>query len=296
MRLGLHLDIRGGHLAALRRAEALGCRAMQVLAYRRRPARGTGAEPGVATGVSTRWEDPAARELNEFRAAREAGPVESLIVHARYLPYLSAEDPQRRARSRALLVRELRLADALGGGCLVVHLGAWSYGSERRRGLELFAEAAAAACAEAAPTARLVIENVPGGGRRLGGSLEELAEALELLARRGARAQICLDTAHAWAHGYELDTREGMWRFLARAHRLFDAANVPVFHLNDSRARHGSRREHHWHWGRGLLGSEGLAALLERPEYAGAAGILETPPGPGEDEANLRFVRALLPR
>jgi deoxyribonuclease-4 len=115
---------------------------------------------------------------------------------------------------------------------------------------------------------------------------------LEELAALGGHVEgFCLDTAHAWAAGYELATAEGMLKFLSKAHRLLGSERVRAFHLNDSGALLGSNREHHASWGTGRLGSEGLKALLDRPEYAGALGILETPRG--EDERNLAFVRRL---
>jgi len=105
---------------------------------------------------------------------------------------------------------------------------------------------------------------------------------------------ICLDTAHAYAAGYDCSTIEGALKFIARAHRLMGFDAVKAFHLNDTRALLGSNRENHEHWGKGRLGSEGLKALLTREEFAGTPGILETPKdGVEADRANLKFAGAL---
>jgi deoxyribonuclease IV len=137
----------------------------------------------------------------------------------------------------------------------------------------------------------VLVENVPGGGRRLGGRLEDLARLLDALPAR-VKAAACLDTAHAWAAGYELSTAEGALKFAARAHRLL-GDRVRAFHLNDSRAVFHSHRENHWHLGRGRLGLEGLKVLLEREEYADLPAILETPKEPGADAENLKVARGL---
>ena len=79
-------------------------------------------------------------------------------------------------------------------------------------------------------------------------------------------------------------------KFLARAHRLF-GDGVKAFHLNDTRAKLGSHLESHEHWGSGFLGKEGVRALLARPEYTQAVGILETPKEPGADARNLAWLR-----
>lgn len=272
MILGVHCDVRQGYVNALRQAEALDCGAMQILTYRRHHV-------------------PTEDEFAAFRAAFAASALERLVLHVRYLPALASEDAERRARSIELLATELRYARALGGNWLILHMGAYSPDANAADGMQLFADGICAALERAQGGVPLVLENVPGGGRRMGGSLEELAALGERLARRNTPLRFCLDTAHAWSYGYDLDTREGMWRFLGRAHRLFGADNIPVFHLNDSRAPHGSKLENHRHWGEGFLGTEGMRALFQRAEYRGATGILEMPPG--RDAENLAYVRGL---
>lgn len=273
MLLGVHCGVRGGYLSALSRARALACEAMQMLTY-------------------PRHQDPSEAELAAFREAYSRSGLMRLVLHVRYLPFLACEEEALRARSARLLAREMRLAQGLGGDWLVLHLGAYSPGSSVERGMGLFADGVKAAAEESGSTVPLLIENIPGGGRRMGGSLEELASFREILSRRGLRAGVCIDTAHAWAYGYELDSREGMGRFLARVDRLIGAGDVPVFHVNDSRAPQGSHRENHWPWGGGCVAREALAALLERGEYRNAVGIIEAAE-PAADEANLAYVRSV---
>ncbi len=276
MILGLHCDVRRGYEAALRCAEELGCEAMQILTYRRH-------------------HEPDEAEFAAFREAFEKSSVERLVLHVRYLPALASENQERYRRSIELLVRELLFARALGGDCLVLHIGAYSPGSSVERGMALFSEGVREALDRAAIEVPLVVENVPGGGRRLGGSLEELSDLKGRFERLGVAAQFCLDTAHAWAYGYDLDSQDGMWRFLGRVHRLLGADSIRVFHLNDSRAPHGSNLENHRYWGEGFLGTEGMKALFTREEYRGAVGIHEAPTfDPGKNSASLACLRGLL--
>ncbi|MBI3299092.1 MAG: TIM barrel protein [Elusimicrobia bacterium] len=282
MKIGLHVGIRQGPLAALNRARELGLEAMQVLPYRRLPAREEAAD-------GFRWEAPDPEEAAAFRAARAAGGPR-LAAHVRYLPFLAGADDIRREASVVLLSRELRFSTLLGAEQLVLHLGAYSPGSSPAEGLRHFVDGAVEALRRAGGGPPLVVENVPGGGRRMGGTLEELAAFRELLAARGVASLVCLDTAHAWAAGYDVATAEGMGAFLDRAAGLFGAPALALFHLNDTVAPRGSHRENHCHWGEGLLGDAGLKVLLSRSELAGAAGILEMPPG--KDEASLAYVRS----
>lgn len=240
-----------------------------------------------------RHHEPDPSEMEEFRKRRAAGPVGRLLVHSRFVPSLASSDEKRRRRSIALLSRELKLSAGWGAEAFVLHAGAYSPGSDAKEGIRLAAGAMAQAASESGVSMPILIENVPGGGRRIGGTIEELSELLNLARRIGLSAGICADTAHGWAAGYELSSAEGMYRFLGRVHRLIGAENAGAFHLNDTRSLLGSHRENHCHWGEGYLGSEGLKVLLERPEYASALGILETPPGGKDDRKNLDFVRQL---
>lgn len=281
MLLGLHVGIRQGPLAALERAESLGAEVLQVLPYRRRP--------GGAEGF--RWEPPDPREAASLRGRLASSGVRRLVAHSRFVPFLASSEESGWRRSADLLARELGFSSALGAAGFVLHLGAYSPGSDAPSGIRRFADGVLAAYSEAGGGPPLVIENVPGGGRRMGGRLEEVAALRDELGRRGMSCEVCLDTAHAWAAGYDPGSADGMDAFLDRAAALFGAPAVTLFHLNDTGSGRGSHREHHEHWGRGALGSDGLRRLLARRDFAGAAGVLEMPPG--RDPENLAFVRTL---
>lgn len=274
MRLGIHASVRGGYAAALADALALGCESLQILPYRRHHL-------------------PSGEELSSFAAARSAAKLQ-LLVHSRFVPSLASSDSVRRNRSIEHLANELILTTALGGDAYVIHGGAYSPDSSLEAGVGLFARSVIMAVQQSACRTPLLLENVPGGGRRMGGSLEDLARLQDALKPRLPTVGVCLDTAHAYAAGYDCSTAEGSLSFLARAHRLLGFDAVRAFHLNDTRALLSSHREHHEHWGKGRLGSEGLMALLDREEFSSIPGILELPAGGREDDrASLEFVRKL---
>ncbi|MCR4295456.1 MAG: deoxyribonuclease IV [Elusimicrobia bacterium] len=274
MRLGVHASVRGGFGAALEEALALGCESLQILPYRRHI-------------------QPSPEELSSFAAARSAAKLQ-LLVHSRFVPSLASSDSVRRNRSIKHLANELILTTALGGDAYVIHGGAYSPDSSLETGVKLFAQSVIMAVQQSACRTPLLLENVPGGGRRMGGSLEDLARLQDALKPSLPDVGVCLDTAHAYAAGYDCSTAEGSLSFLARAHRLLGFDAVKAFHLNDTRALLSSHREHHEHWGRGRLGGEGLKALLDREEFSSAPAILETPKDfPGADRANLEFARGL---
>ncbi len=274
MILGVHASVRRGHLRALDEAAELSCAALQVLPY-------------------PRHQSPTDAELSEFRAARAASSVRVLLVHSRFVPSLASSDEARRARSVAHLAEEFRLSAALGGDAYVLHAGAYSPDSDAVKGIQLFSDSVRRAVEKSGYRGTLLLENVPGGGRRMGGSFEDLARLQDAVRPHVRDLGACLDTAHAWAQGYDLSTAEAALKFVSRAHRLLGFDAIRAFHLNDSRALLGSHREHHEHWGKGRLGLEGLKVLLEREEFREVPGILETPKDPGADAVNLALARRL---
>ncbi len=274
MILGIHASVRRGFSAALEEAESLGCAAMQMLPY-------------------PRHQEPSPESLAQFRAARERGCVRRLLIHSRFVPSLASAEESRRARSVSHLEKELRLAEALGGEAYVLHAGAYSPDSDKTEGIRLFVDSVGLAWRRSGAKVPILLENVPGGGRRLGGSLEELAELLAGVSRWVPGAGVCLDSAHAFAAGHDISTAEGVLKFLARVNRLIGAEMVRAFHLNDTRAHLGTHLESHEHWGQGRLRAECLGAFLGRTEYADTPAILETPKEEGADRRNLDFAKEL---
>ena len=156
MILGIHASVRRGFAAALEEAGVLGCAAMQMLPY-------------------PRHQEPTPPQLAEFRAARERSCIRRLLIHSRFVPSLASSEEVRRSRSVSHLEKELRLAEGLGGEAYVLHAGAFSPESDKGEGVRLFADSVGLAYRRSGVRIPILVENVPGGGRRLGGSLEELS-------------------------------------------------------------------------------------------------------------------------
>ncbi len=272
MIIGIHGPVGRGLEGALETAVSLGLPALQMLPYRRHHI-------------------PGAEDLAAFRAKRSASGVTRLVVHSRFVPSLASSDERRRERSAALLAMELRLASGLGAEAYILHAGAYSPEAQAAEGMRLCVEAILSAVVTAGTRIPIWVENVPGGGRRIGGTLEEVAAIIRGL-RRTTSSGACLDTAHAHAAGYDLSSAEGMLKFLAQVNRVIGAENVRCWHLNDTHARLESHRESHAVWGEGFLGREGLRELLRRDAYRDCLGIIEPPLAPDSYRKCAEFVQA----
>lgn len=279
MHIGMHLSIAGGLPLSLARAHFLGCSALQIFVQNPR-----------AWG----WRPVPAEEIAAFREGRRRYGIKVVAAHLSYLPNLAAGDEPLYQRSWERLRAELALAQALGLDYLVCHPGHTVDPEEGRRrliaGLQVVVRALP-------PPPLVLLENTAGQKNELGASLIALGEILSLCQ---VPIGLCLDTAHAFAAGYNLRQaghRRRLGREIAAGPGL---ATLQLIHLNDSLHPCGSRRDRHWHLGQGRIGRLGLQKFIS--EYAGVAAalILETPKKePTDDPRNLAVAKDLaagLPR
>jgi deoxyribonuclease-4 len=184
------------------------------------------------------------------------------------------------------------LAVATLGGIRFVNTHLGSYGTrDRDEAFTAICRALETALAGIEPGVFLVIENSAGAGNLAGGTLEELGSFIRSVGH--PQLGICLDTAHAWASGYAIDTKEGVDRFIERAEQEIGLERLPLFHFNDTEVPLGASRDRHWHIGEGKIGFEGFRALLAHPELREKTAILETPGTDADDVRNMQTILAI---
>lgn len=275
MRIGLHVRVGGGHAKAVEHAKAAGCDALQIFSSNARSYR-----PIAIDGVA----------LDAFAQMRRDANLDPCAIHTPYLVNLASQD--RKIYEGSLRVIRGDLAVAARGGMRFVNTHLGSYGNrERRGGFDAICRALEAALHDVAPGVFLVLENSAGAGNLAGGTLEELGAFVKTVAH--PQLGVCLDTAHAWAAGYEINSHAGVDRFLDSADREIGIDRLLMFHFNDTEVPLGGSRDRHWHIGEGKIGLEGFRALLARPELRGKTAILETPGDDADDLRNVQTVRAL---
>jgi deoxyribonuclease-4 len=276
MRIGLHVPVETGYDAAVAYARSLGAEAMQFFAG------------NPKTYRTTAFDRPSLERFRELRAEHGLDPA---VIHTSYLINLASEDPKIAANSLRLLKNDLAFAGAGGVRYVNTHLG--SYGKRpRSEGFAKVVSALEAALAEIPPDVALVLENSAGAGQLCGGTIEELGEFMRALGH--PQLGICIDTAHAWAAGYEIDAKAGVDRFVDLVAREISFERLGLFHFNDTQIALGAHRDRHWHIGEGSIGFEGFRALLAHPELQGKTAILETPGTETDDRRNMASIRTIL--
>jgi deoxyribonuclease-4 len=311
-RIGIHTSIAGEPSRALDTAASIGCTALQIFSGSPR----MWPRPHQRTIAA-----PIAKRFRERRAELRLGPV---AIHANYLINLASPDPIRWESSVAAFRDEIIRALQLGADYLIVHPGSPRDGGIAR-GIENVAEAVARAFVgarsrgfgtvpqPATPSdldagssvfvpdgcVRVLFENTAGQGTGLASEFSHLRDLLEACRTRSVTPEpgICLDTAHLLAAGFEIRTPEGLDRTLDEADAAFSLENVRVIHCNDSKAPLAARIDRHQHIGRGHIGKEAFARILNHPRLRtpGRAFLAETPiDRPGDDRRNVRALWSLL--
>jgi deoxyribonuclease IV len=274
MRFGVHVSIGAGFpRKTIDEALAAGCDCIQIFAGNPRGWRRTPYD-------AAKWQ--------AFRVSREQHKIFPVVIHTSYLVNLTTDDRTLHRNSTTLVAHDLEVAALAGIEYVNTHLG--SYGSQDKAvGLKRVIETIGKLIAAAKPGPMLLLENSAGAGNLCGGTLEELGAIVRAVGSK--RVGVCMDTAHAWASGYDIHTAKGVDAFAAGIDKHIGFARVRALHLNDTQVPLGARRDLHWHVGRGNIGPAGFRALLRRPELADVAVICETPKTPEEDKANLRAAR-----
>ncbi len=275
MRIGMHVHVAAGYVKAVEHAKAVGCEALQVFSTNPRSYRTTAIDETA---------------LEKFATLRHEAGLDPCVIHTPYLINLASTDPKIAQGSLKLLRNDLAVAARGGMRYVNTHLG--SYGTrDRSEGVDAICRALEDALAGIEPGVFLVLENSAGAGKLAGGTLEELGGLVRSLAH--PQLGVCLDTAHAWASGYAIDSKGGVDRFVERAEREIGVERILMFHFNDTEVELGASRDRHWHIGEGRIGFEGFRALLAHPELRGKTAILETPGNDEDDARNMQTIKAI---
>jgi deoxyribonuclease-4 len=280
MRFGVHCSVRKGLSNALEEAHRLGCDTLQIFTHSPRLWRAPRVTP---------------EDADRFHARRQALGLYPLVVHTPYLPNLCTIDERMYVRSNQALRSDMEICERIRADFLVIHPGAYSEGSHLGEAIARMAKALNHVLAGGGKTT-ILIENLAGGGRRIGDRFEHLRDLMARIDHQ-ERVGFCLDTAHTLGSGYGFSSAEEVEQTLGLIERTLGLAKVSVIHANDSKAPRGSHRDLHQHIGDGYIGREAFSALLRDKRLAGATVILETPKdNPDSDAKNLQALRALADR
>ncbi|MEF8975896.1 MAG: deoxyribonuclease IV [Halapricum sp.] len=256
MLIGAHTSIAGGVYNAVDEQVEYGGNCGQIFSH----------SPQV-------WQDPniGDEEAERFRERSDEEGVGPWVIHSSYLVNLCTPKDDLREKSIDSMQKEVEAADKLGIEYLNVHLGAHT-GAGVEGGLDNAASALDELDIPEGVT--VLVESDAGSGTKLGGEFEHLAAVLE---RSEQGLEVCLDTAHMFAAGYDLSTPEAVEETVVEFDDLVGLENLACIHLNDSKHECGTNKDEHAHIGDGLIGEDGIRAVVNHAGLRDVPFVLETP-------------------
>lgn len=257
LNIGCHLSSSKGFLAMGRTALSIGANTFQF--FTRNP-RG-----GKAKAVVP--EDAAAlvRLAAEHDFAR-------LLAHAPYTLNPCAAREELRDFARSVMEGDLALLEYVPGNMYNFHPG-----SHVRQGPEIGIEKIAALLNDVLyreQSTTVLLETMAGKGSEIGCSFEELRAIIDKV-RLEDKLGVCLDTCHIFDGGYDIvHDLDGV---LEQFDRIVGLERLKAVHLNDSLNPLGSHKDRHACIGKGQIGLEALAAVVNHPALRQLPFYLETP-------------------
>jgi len=278
--LGAHMSIGGGVHRAIERSCSINSTAMQIF---------------VKNNMQWFARPLERKEITAFLRHAQRAQISAAFAHANYLINLAATNPQFHANSLRALAEELVRADHLELPFLVLHPGA-HLGAGEEAGLDRIVGSIDAVHAVLPKTkTKIALETTAGQGSCLGHSFEQIAYIISSVGEP-ERLCVCLDTAHVFAAGYDIETESSTRKMFAKFDRTIGLNRLAALHLNDSKTPRGSRVDRHEHIGQGKIGLNAFRFIMRDRRFRKVPKVLETPKGKEllEDVENMKTLRGLL--
>ncbi len=171
--------------------------------------------------------------------------------------------------------RELNIAKQLAFTHLVVHPGSAAEGHTKIQGIKILANSLNQILNEN-HTIKIVLENTAHGNLTIGSDLSDFYELLQQI-EQPEKLLFCLDTSHAYAHGYNLHDLNEQIKFMDLIKHAIGFEKICLIHLNDTNETLGRKIDKHAIPGAGHIGTTALKHFLLHPQIISIPVIIEPP-------------------
>jgi len=274
--VGAHVSASGGVENAPLNAKAIGAKAFALFTKNQRQ--------WVAKPLTI-------KSIDEFKINLQEANIkpEHILPHDSYLINLGAPDKDKLEKSRNAFIDELQRCEQLGLKLLNFHPGSHLQKiSKRAANYEELVKEAEEKCLDTIAESMnlaieatkdsdviLVIENTAGQGTNLGYKFEHLAYLIDKVEDK-SRVGVCIDTAHTFAAGYDLRTKEAYEKTMQEFDEIVGFKYLKGMHINDSKAKFASRVDRHHNLGYGEIGLDAFKFIMNDSRMDDIPLILET--------------------
>jgi len=260
--IGAHVSAAGGVENAPVRAEEIGATAFALFTKNQR-----------------QWKAKPLTEENitkfKQRVDERGFSMDAIMPHDSYLINLGHPEKEKLQKSRDAFLIELQRCEQLGIKLINFHPGSHLNKISEKECLARNAESINIAL-DQTEFVKAVIENTAGQGTNLGFRFEHLAEMIEQVDQKD-RVGVCIDTAHAFAGGYDISTEEGFTETFQQFDEIVGFDKLLGMHLNDSKKEVGTRVDRHDSLGDGFIGWTPFEMIMKDERFDDIPLILETP-------------------
>lgn len=243
MKIGAHVSIAGGIINAPQRAADLGCEVFQM--FTRSP----------QGGPAPKLDEDIIKKFKEEMAKHGQADC---YIHAPYYINFASGNPKTREASVRIVREELERGSLIGAKCLMTHLGS-AKDMPRDEALKVTASGIRAVMRDYKGTTRFLLEISAGAGNIMGDTFEELEQIIDGDERIG----VCLDSAHMFASGYDIKTKDGFDSTVKIIEKTVELERIMAIHANDSKVGLNEHKDRHDHIGDGKIGIEGFKNLIK---------------------------------
>ena len=260
--IGAHVSAAGGVENSPKRAQEIGATGFALFTKNQRQWR---AKPLTDQNISGFKEE----------SKKYGFPMDAVMPHDSYLINLGHPEKGGLTKSRNAFLDELQRCEQLGIQKLNFHPGSHLNKISEEDCIKVIAESINQALDET-DFVKAVIENTAGQGTNMGYRFEHLAGMIDQVDQKD-RVGVCIDTAHAFAAGYDLSTEDGFEKTFSQFAQIVGFNKLMGMHLNDSKKELGSKVDRHESLGDGLIGWTPFRMIMEDSRFDGIPLILETP-------------------
>ncbi|REL37658.1 deoxyribonuclease IV [Rhodohalobacter sp. SW132] len=213
--------------------------------------------------------------LFKERCSEYGYTMDAIIPHDSYLINLGHPEKPKLQKSRDAFLVEMQRCEELGIKLLNFHPGSHLNKITEKDCLARNAESINIAL-DQTEYVKAAIENTAGQGTNMGFRFEHLAEMIEQVDQKD-RVGVCIDTAHAFAGGYDISTAEGFEDTIQQFSDIVGLKYLLAMHLNDSKKACGTQVDRHDSLGDGHIGWTPFELIMKDERFDGIPLILETP-------------------
>ena len=262
-KIGCHLSSAGGYLAMGQTAASIGANVFQF--FTRNP-RGGAAKPIDKQDV---------KAFLAYAAENGIGPI---LAHAPYTLNAAGAEDRVREFAEATMADDLKRLELTPGALYNFHPGS-HVGQGAEKGIELISDMLVRILEGfgGVPSTTILLETMSGKGSEVGRDFGEVRAIIDRVETHipDASLGVCLDTCHVWDGGYDVvGDLDGV---VAEFDRIVGLPRLKAIHLNDSMNARSAHKDRHACIGKGKIGLDALARVINHPKLRDLPFYLETP-------------------